>query len=335
MKMKLNVLSAKNVEVRKIDMPGQFNEPVRPDLIKRAVKAIESHNRQAYGSDPRAGMRHSSFVSKRRNKYKTTYGIGQSRTPRKVMSSRGTRFNWVGATAPQTVGGRRAHPPKAEKIWSQKINKKENRKAIRSAISAAMIKDLADVRGHKVPDNYPFIVESCIEDISLTKEAIEMLEKIGIAEDLERSAVKKIRAGKGKARGRKYRHRIGPLLVVSEEECAAMKSFSNIPGVDVEVAHKLNARILAPGCVPGRLTIFTEKAVARIGDEKLFTEDVKLKAAEEKKKIKPKKEAKKEEAKPKTAVKPEVKTLKKETQVKEKKNTAKEDIKENKTAKKD
>ena len=49
-------------------------------------------------------------------------------------------MNWVGAFAPGTVGGRRAHPPKSEKIWSKKINKKENAKAIRSAISATLLK---------------------------------------------------------------------------------------------------------------------------------------------------------------------------------------------------
>lgn len=334
--MKINVLSLKNAELRKIDMPSQFTEAIRSDLISRAVKAIESHNRQPYGSDPRAGMRHSSYVSKRRNKYKTTYGIGQSRTPRKVMSSRGTRFNWVGATAPQTVGGRRAHPPKSCKIWAQKINKKENRKAIRSALSATMINELVTKRGHQIPENYPFIVESKIESLEKTQNAKALLETLGIKNDLDRSAIKKIRAGKGKMRGRKYTLRTGPLIVVSDAECAAMKSFSNIPGVDVEAVQNLNAKLLAPGCVPGRLTIFTEGAIARIGEEKLFTDNVKLKAKEKeekKKKLKPNKEEKKGKAKPKAAVKPEVKkATKKEAATKD---TAKEDIKENKTAKKD
>ena len=38
-------------------------------------------------------------------------------------------MNWVGAFAPGTVGGRKAHAPNAEKIFDKKINKKENRKA--------------------------------------------------------------------------------------------------------------------------------------------------------------------------------------------------------------
>ena len=308
--MKLNVLSLKKAELKKADMPKQFSEPVRQDLIKRAVKAIESHTRQPYGSSPRAGLRHSAFVSKRRHKYKTTYGIGQSRTPRKVMSSRGTRFNWVGAVAPQTVGGRRAHPPKAEKIWEQKLNKKENRKAIRSALSATVVKAIVEERGHKVPDNYPFIIESKIEAISKTKEAIDLLETLGMTPDLERSSVKKIRAGKGKARGRKYKTRIGPLLVVADEECAAMQSFANIQGVDVEVVHNLNAQLLAPGCMPGRLTIFSETAIARIEKENLFTDAVKLAGVKEtKEKEVEKKESKRaeEEKKPRAELKSEPK----------------------------
>ena len=41
------------------------------------------------------------------------------------MSRSGTRLNFTGAFAPGTVGGRRAHPPKAEKNWQEKVNKKD------------------------------------------------------------------------------------------------------------------------------------------------------------------------------------------------------------------
>lgn len=308
--MKLSVLSLQISEVKKIDMPNQFSEPIRTDLIKRAVKAIESHNRQPYGSSPEAGMRQSAYVSKRRHKYKGTYGIGQSRTPRKSLSSRGTRFNWVGAVAPQTVGGRRSHPPKAEKIWDQKMNKKERRKAIRCALSATMTKEIVSKRGHIIPDNYPFIIETKLETISKTKEAKDLLRKLGLKEDLERSSVRKIRAGKGKARGRKYKKRIGPLIIVADEYCKAMDAFSNIPGVEVEVVEKINAQLLAPGCVPGRLTIFSENAIERIANEKMFTDDVKL----TKKKIEEKKAVKESKAKPeeKKELRPEIKKPKAE-----------------------
>ena len=73
-------------------------------------------------------MKQSAKLSKRRRAYRGSYGFGISRTPRKILSKRGRRLGWVGAVAPNTVGGRRTHPPKAEKIWREEINTKERRK---------------------------------------------------------------------------------------------------------------------------------------------------------------------------------------------------------------
>ena len=115
--MKLKIISTENKAIGEVNLPSQFNEPVRPDLIKRAVHALQANRRQPYGASEEAGKRHSAYLSKRRRKYRGTYGIGQSRTPRKVMTRRGTQFFYVGAFAPQTVGGRRAHPPKSKKNW--------------------------------------------------------------------------------------------------------------------------------------------------------------------------------------------------------------------------
>ncbi len=113
--MKIPILNISKEEIGKQEMPVQFEEEIRLDLIKRAVIAIKNNERQAYGADPMAGKRASAKLSRRRHVYKTSYGIGISRVPRKIMSSRGTRMNWVGAFAPGTVGGRKAHPPKAGK----------------------------------------------------------------------------------------------------------------------------------------------------------------------------------------------------------------------------
>ncbi len=268
--MKLSIINLENKEIGKKELPKQFNEEIRPDLIKRAVHAIQSHKRQKYGSKPEAGKRASAYLSKRRKAYRGTYGIGQSRTPRKIMSRRGTRMSYVGAFAPQTVGGRRAHPPKAEKEWSKKINKKERRKAIRSAIAATIIKEVVQKRSHIIPEKYPFIIDDDIEKIDKTKKAKEILEKIGFKEELKRSAVKKIRAGKGKMRGRKYRKKIG-LLIVTSKESKITKTAKNIAGIDVEQVKNINAELLAPGAVPGRITIFTKSAIEKMEKEKLFT----------------------------------------------------------------
>jgi len=267
--MELSIINPENKETGKMKLPKQFNEEVRPDLIKRAVHAIQSHKRQKYGASPDAGKRASAYLSKRRKAYRGTYGIGQSRTPRKIMSRRGRRMFYVGAFAPQTVGGRRAHPPKAEKEWDKKINKKERRKAIRSAISATVIKDLVKERCHKVPEKYPFIIDNEIEKIDKTKKAKELLEKLGFKEELQRSTVKKIRAGKGKVRGRKYRKKKG-LLIITSKECKLTKTGKNLAGVDIEQVKNINAELLAPGALPGRITLFTSSAIEKMEKEKLF-----------------------------------------------------------------
>ena len=267
--MKLKIISLENTVVGEKDLPSQFNEQVRADLIKRAVHALQANRRQPYGASKDAGKRHSAYLSKRRRNYRGTYGIGQSRTPRKVLSRRGSRLFYVGAFAPQTVGGRGAHPPKAEKIWLKKINKKERKKAIRSAIAATIIKEVVTARGHIVPNNYPFIIENKIEDINKTKQLKNILEKIGLKEELARATIKKVRAGKGKLRGRKYKKKKSVLLVVSKE-CNLLNSGKNIPGVSIVKVNKLNAEILAPGAMPGRLTLWSKDALDILEKNKLF-----------------------------------------------------------------
>lgn len=267
--MKLGIINKENKETGRIELPKQFHEQIRKDLISRAVFALQSHDYQPQGTDPMAGMKYSAKLSRRRRKYKTSYGHGISRVPRKVVSRRGTRFNWIGAQAPGTVGGRQAHPPQVDKVIAKKMNKNENRKAIRSALSAVMIKETVKSRGHKVPDNYPFVLDNDFEKITKTKEVKEALIKLGLKAELERSSVKKIRAGRGKARGRKYQKRKGPLIVVGDD-CELIKSSKNIPGIDTIKVKNINAQLLAPGCSIGRLTLFTKNAVEKLDKENLF-----------------------------------------------------------------
>lgn len=267
--MKLNIINKENKETGKIDLPNQFSERIRKDLIKKAVLAIQSHNFQPYGSDQRAGKKASAELSRRRRKYRGSYGHGISRVPRKIMSRRGTRFNWTGAVAPGTVGGRKAHPPKAEKIIKKKMNKKENKKAIRSALSAVIDKDIVKNRGHKIPENYPFIIDNDFERLSKTKEVKTALNTIGLKQELKRCSIKKVRAGRGKMRGRKYRKKKGPLIVVGDD-CNLIKSARNFQGIDIIKIKDVNAELLAPGCDAGRLTLFTKNAIEKISKDKLF-----------------------------------------------------------------
>ncbi len=267
--MKVTIYDTTKREIGKKELPEQFNEDVRPDLIKRAVLVIRNNKRQNYGAKKEAGKRSSVRVSKRRKDYRGSYGFGISRVPRKVLSGRGRRLNWQGAFAPGTVGGRRAHPPKAEKILVKKINKKERRKAIRSAMSATVLADLVKKRGHSIPDGYPFIVESEMESASKIKETLGILNKLGFSKELDRVVKRKIRSGKGKMRSRKYVTKKSLLMVVSKE-CKLINALKNIPGVDIVEVKNLNVDLLAPGANLGRLVLWTDKAIEILEKERLF-----------------------------------------------------------------
>jgi large subunit ribosomal protein L4e len=268
--MKLHVIDQQKAKKGELELPSQFSEPVRLDLIVRAVLALQGNARQPYGTDPRAGKRASATVSKRRRDYRGSYGHGISRTPRKVLSRSGTRFFWVGAFAPNTVGGRRAHPPKATKVWAQKLNRKENRKAIRSCLAATLDKGLVAARGHQLPAEYPFILDSSFESIAKTRDAEQALVLLGFVAELDRASKTTVRPGKAKMRGRKTKRPTSLLLVTGSAEAKLVKAAANLPGVDVVPVNSLNAELLAPGTHPGRATLFTEQAIAAMREQKLF-----------------------------------------------------------------
>src|SRR3989338_4150198 len=199
--------SIEGMELKSISLPEQFEEEVNQDLIKRAVITVQQNSRQRYGAFEEAGKRSSAKLSKRRRNYRGSYGKAISRVQRKIMWRRGSQFGWEGAFAPGTRGGRKAHPPKSEKSFLIKINKKERRKAIRSAIAATAMKELVSTR-HKLPkvvNALPIILESKFESLNKTKNIKELLLKLGLKDELERINKKKIRAGKGRKRNRKYR----------------------------------------------------------------------------------------------------------------------------------
>lgn len=273
--MKVSIKDTTNKDAGSVQLPIQFSEEYRPDLIIRSVLSLQANARTPYGAKADAGKRASAELSRRRRKYRGSYGFGISRVPRKILSRNGTRMNWVGAFAPGMVGGRRAHPPKPTRDWTQKINKTENRKAIRSALAATMNKEIVAARGHKVPKDYPFIISDDFEKIEKTKDAIAALEQLDLTAELERADQKKVRAGKGTMRGRRYKRRTGPLVVVSKKDLALAKGARNIPGIDIVVVDELNTQTLAPGTHAGRITLFTQSAITRLADEGLFTQSYK------------------------------------------------------------
>ncbi|MCX8153223.1 MAG: 50S ribosomal protein L4 [Candidatus Bathyarchaeota archaeon] len=245
----VKVFDLQGKPVDKIALPDVFTTPIRPDIIKRAVLALQSRRLQPQGRDPMAG--------KRTSAESRGTGLGIARIPR--IKDGGGRA----AFAPGTVGGRQPHPPKVEKNIMRRIPKKEARLALLSAIAATASKDAVAARGHCVGDipEIPLIVTDSIASVSKTSELEVALTSLGVLSDVCRvKESRKIRAGKGKRRGRKMKQAVGPLIVVAEDKgiCAAA---GNLPGVDVVTVDALNVELLAPGAQPGRLTLWSSGAV--------------------------------------------------------------------------
>jgi large subunit ribosomal protein L4e len=233
----------------KIELPSVFATPYRPDVIKRAVIAAQSNKYQPQGRDPMAG--------KRTTAESRGTGMGIARVPR-VKGGAGTA-----AFAPGTVGGRQGHPPTSQKTITKRISKKEKCLALNAAIAATAVKEIVARRGHAIEDilEIPLIVTDDLEGLKKTKDVEQTLIHLGILSDIYRvKESRKIRAGKGKKRGRKMKHAVGPLLVVSENK-GVVEAARNIPGVDIVTLKDLNVELLAPGAHAGRLTIWTNGAV--------------------------------------------------------------------------
>jgi large subunit ribosomal protein L4e len=246
------VFNLEGKAVGKIDLPPVFATPLRPDVIKRAVLALQSSRIQPQGRDPMAG--------KRTTAESRGTGSGTARIPRRKTGA------GKGAFAPGTVGGRQAHPPLSEKNILRKISKKEKKLALFSAIAATASKELVARRGHNIEDvpQIPLIVTSELEELKKAKEVEETLIRLGVLSELFRvKDSRKVRAGKGKSRGRKMKQASGPLIVVAENKGIA-EAARNIPGVDVVVVSSLNAEMFAPGTHPGRLTMWTSSAIERL-----------------------------------------------------------------------
>ena len=246
--------------VKRVSLPEVFQTPLRPDVIKKVVIAIQSHSFQPQGRDVMAG--------KRTTAESKGTGYDLSRVPR---IKGGGSLSGSGALAPGTVGGRQAHPPVAEKIIAKAINKKERRFATRSAIAATANKDLAASRGHIVSEvqGFPLIVTDDIQSLKTANDVKEAFVKLGVWSDIIRiKEGTRTRGGRGKMRGRRLKHGRGPLIIIAEDK-GIRRAASNFLGVEVIRVNNLNAEALAPGTNPGRLTVWTESAVK--GLDELFS----------------------------------------------------------------
>ena len=235
-------------------LPDVFRVPVREDLIRRVFLSEFTMALQPKGRDPRAG--------KRTTARSLGAHHGVSRVPR-------IRGSLRAAFAPMTVGGRLAHPPRVEKRIYEEVNRREKVLGTMSALAATAKPELVRARGHvfSVPA-VPVVVDSrVLEAVSRAKEAVELLRRLGLYEDVERARERtRVRAGKGKRRGRRLKKPKSILFIVEDHGSPLARAVKGLPGVDVAEPGLVSVLELAPGGVPGRLTLITTGALKALGE---------------------------------------------------------------------
>lgn len=239
--------------LRELRLPAVFLTPIRSDIVQFVHDNLARNSRQAHGVDPKAGMKHSA----------ESWGTGRAvaRVPR--ISGSGTSRNGQGAFANSTRKGRMAFPLQVWRRWHRKVNLRQRRHALASAIAASAVPALVLARGHRIMrvPQLPLVLDNEVGKIAKTKEALALLKRFGIDEDVKRViAAKRVRAGKGKARNGRYKNRRGPLFIISDESVNLRRALRNIPGVSTLNVKRLNIRHLAPGSQLGRFCVFTENA---------------------------------------------------------------------------
>ena len=256
--MKTTAYTATGAKDGEVELPIVFLTPFRRELIHKAFTNLTSHKFQPQGRHPTAGQ----DVVADSNDPPT--GQGVSRVAR--MSGGGGGRQGQGAEVASTRGGRQAHPPIVEKVIYKKLNKKENKLALCSAIAATALKDLVESRGHKVEgiESFPIIVSDDIESISKTSEISKVLDSLNLSQDVKRLESRKVRSGQSRLRGRSKK--VGKsVLFVTTDSSNIRKAIGTLPGVEAKNVKDLSVLDLAPGSDPIRLTVYTKSAIKEIG----------------------------------------------------------------------
>jgi len=221
---------------------------------------MAKNRRQPYAVNKYAGHQHSA----------ESWGTGRAvaRIPR--VSGSGTNRAGQAAFGNMCRKGRMFAPTKIWRRWHRKINLNQKRFAVVSAIAASSVPSLVMARGHNIQRvaEVPLVVSNTIESITKTKDAVAALRFINAINDVNKAIKsKKLRAGKGKLRNRRYTQRLGPLIIYNEDNGLG-KAFRNIPGVELCRVDALNLLRLAPGGHLGRFCIWTQGAFEKL--DKIF-----------------------------------------------------------------
>ena len=255
--MKITTYTTSGTKDGEIELPIIFSTPFRRELIHNVWTNLTSHKFQPQGRHPSAGQ----DVVADSNDPPT--GQGVSRVARAQGGGGGRQGQ--GAEVASTRGGRQAHPPIVGKVIYKKLNKKENKLALCSAIAATASKDLVKQRGHKIEgiESFPIIVSNEIESVSKTNDIIKILSALKLTQDINRLEARKSRSGQSRLRGRSKK--VGKsILFVTKDATEITKAVGALPGVEVKSVNDLSVLDLAPGAHPIRLTVYSKSAIEEI-----------------------------------------------------------------------
>jgi large subunit ribosomal protein L4e len=251
-----------------VTLPHVLTAPIRIDLVQDVHTRMNKNHRQPYAVSKSAGEQTSA----------QSWGTGRavSRIPR--VSGGGTHRSGQAAFGNMCRGGRMFAPTKVWRKWHIRISRAQRRYAAASALSASAVAPLLMARGHRVERiaEVPLVVADAeFEGLNKTKAALKLLKSLGAIDDVKRVVDSRhVRAGKGKARGRRYAQKRGPLVIHAEKPVGNQRApnlvlaFRNIRGVDLCDVSRLNLLQLAPGGHVGRFIIWTESAFKQL--DKLF-----------------------------------------------------------------
>jgi len=241
-----------------VPMPHVLMSPLRPDLVRYIHTNVSKNKRQAISVGAKVGYETAA----------ASWGTGRAvaRVPR--APGGGTHRAGQGTFGNMCRGGGMFNPTKTWRRWHRRVNVTQKRHAVATALAASALPPLVMARGHRIGEvaELPLVVSDGVESMTKTKQAVETLKKLGCGEELQRVLdSKKVRAGKGKMRNRRYTMRRGPLVVYNEDN-GIVRAMRNIPGVETACVTRLNLLSLAPGGSFGRFVIWTQGAFKKLGE---------------------------------------------------------------------
>merc|ERR1711862_60814 len=206
----VQVWNAEGKETSQQALPSVFTSPIRSDVVQFVHTNVNKNSRQAYAVSEKAGHQTSA----------ESWGTGRAvaRIPR--VPGGGTHRAGQAAFGNMCRGGRMFAPTKTWRRWHRRVNLNQKRMAVCSALAASALPSLVMARGHSI-DNVPevplVISNDAVSGSEKTKAAVALLKAINAYDDVEKSGnSKKLRAGQGKRRNRRFVRHVGPLVVYDE-----------------------------------------------------------------------------------------------------------------------